>query len=156
MIESDVDQKSFLIEEVVGRLDGVMSYQRRAFCAGGPHRDLSLPQLFVLITLHERGPHSVSSLADLLGITAPSASTLIDRMEERGLVLRDRDATDRRVVHVAISEAGDTLLDVMMGMKRDKVRRILSHMTTEELEHVTGALRGLNRVLHEQGESAGS
>jgi DNA-binding MarR family transcriptional regulator len=124
-----------------------MSYQRRAFCAGGPHRELSLPQLFLLVTLHEGGTLTVSALADLLGVTAPSASTLIDRMEERGLVARERDAADRRVVHVTITEWGDTLLDEMVGMRRDRVRQVLSQMDAEELEHVIGAVRGLHRVL---------
>lgn len=144
-----IEQETDILDDVMSQIDDLMSYQRRSFCAHGPHRELSLPQLFLLVTLHERGTLTVSALAELLGVTAPSASALIDRMEERGLVARDRDALDRRVVHVAISEAGHTLLDEMMGMRRDRVRQVLSRMDPEELRHVIGALQGLRRVLGE-------
>lgn len=155
MIGQETNQETELLEKVLGRIDELMSYQRRAFCAQGPHRELSLPQLFLLITLHERQTLTVSALADRLGVTAPSASALIDRMEERGWVVRERDAADRRVVHVSITDAGDNLLDEMMGMKRDRVRQILSLMDAEELGHVVGAVDGLHRVLGElqQAES---
>lgn len=151
MIDQRSEHKTDLLDEVMDQIDELVSYQRRSFCAHGPHRELSLPQLFLLITLHERGTHTVSALAELLGVTAPSASALIDRMEERGLVARERDAEDRRVVHVAITEAGHTLLDEMVGMRRDRLRQILSLMNAEELRHVVGAVQGLHRVLGECG-----
>lgn len=149
MIEHDVSTPIDLLDQVMDQVEVLMSYQRRAFCAQGPHRELSLPQLFLLISLHERGTLTVSALADLLGVTAPSASALIDRMEERGWVARERDAADRRVVHVSITEAGHTLLDDMVGMKRDRMRQVLSRMDAGELRHVAGAVAGLRRVLGE-------
>jgi DNA-binding MarR family transcriptional regulator len=151
MIAPGVERKRDLLDEIMNQLDELMSYQRRSFCEHGPHRELSLPQLFLLVTLHERGTLTVSALAELLGVTAPSASTLIDRMEERGLVARERDAEDRRVVHVTVTEEGHTLLDEMVGMKRDRVRQVLSRMNAEELQHVVGAIHGLRRVLGESG-----
>jgi DNA-binding MarR family transcriptional regulator len=147
MIEQETGHSLELLDQVMDQVEVLMSYQRRAFCAQGPHRELSLPQLFLLITLHERGTLSVSTLADLLGVTAPSASALIDRMEERGWVARDRDMADRRVVHVSITEAGHSLLDDMVGMKRDRMRQVLSQMDADELGHVAGAVAGLRRVL---------
>jgi DNA-binding MarR family transcriptional regulator len=68
-------------------------------------------------------------------------------MEERGWVARDRDMADRRVVHVSITEAGHSLLDDMVGMKRDRMRQVLSQMDADELGHVAGAVAGLRRVL---------
>lgn len=149
MTGAGIGQKTDLLDEVMDQIDELMSYQRRAFCAHGPHRELSLPQLFLLITLHERGTLTVSALAELLGVTAPSASALIDRMEERGLLGRERDAVDRRVVHVAITEEGHTLLDEMVGMRRDRLRQVLTRMDPDELRHVVGAVQGLRRVLGE-------
>lgn len=146
-VGQEVGQELDLITEAMERIDELVSYQRRAFCAHAPHRELSLPQLFLLITLQERGALTVSALADLLGVTAPSASALIDRMEERELVARERDAVDRRVVHVAITDAGHTLLDEMVGMRRDRLRQVLSRMEPEELQHVIAAVQALRRVL---------
>lgn len=154
MIADSIRGETGLLDEVMNQVDELMSYQRRAFCAHGPHRELSLPQLFLLLTLHERGTLTVSALAELLGVTAPSASTLIDRMEERGLLARERDVDDRRVVHVSITEAGHSLLDEMVGMKRDRVRQVLSRMNMKELQHVVGAVEALRRVLGEAPDGA--
>ncbi|MEM9695193.1 MAG: MarR family transcriptional regulator [Myxococcota bacterium] len=49
----------------------------------------------------EGGPVRAGALASTLGLTSGSVSTLIDRLERRGLAQRVRDTTDRRAVLVA-------------------------------------------------------
>lgn len=132
-----------LLEEALGQMEALVSFRRRAFCAQPFHRDVSLPQLHILMSLREGGPMTVSQLAHLLGVSAPSASSLVDRMEEHALVVRERDLTDRRVVHVRISERGRNLLDEMMGMQRNRLQRVLGAMTEEELQNL---IRGIHAV----------
>lgn len=137
-----------LIEEVLAEIDGLMAARRHAFCSHPLHREISLPQLHLLMALQERGPLTVSALAHLLAISAPSASTIVDRVEEHGLVQRERDAEDRRVVHVQISARGRTLVEEMMGLKREQLGRLLGAMTERELEDL---LQGIRAVVHALG-----
>ena len=61
---------------------------------------LSLIHLHVLTVLEADGPLPMSQLADTLDVSVASATGIVSRMEERGLVERQHDETDRRVVLV--------------------------------------------------------
>lgn len=135
--------KSELIEEAVAQIEALMSYRRRAFCDQPLTREVSLPQLHVLMRLQESGPTMVSELAHALGTSIPSASSIVDRMEEHGLVDRVRNEIDRRVVHVAISERGRAVVEEFGGPKRVQLQRLLSTMSTHELHDV---IRGAEAV----------
>jgi len=142
-----IAEREDLIREAMAGINGLASYQRRAISSSHTHfRDISRPQTYLLMILQERGPQTVSELADLLAVSAPSASSLLDRLEERGLVQRTRDAADRRVVHVEVTEGGRTLLDEMAGVKRDHIQRLLSLMDEDDLHAIIGGLDALQRA----------
>src|SRR5947209_7798484 len=125
-----------LVEEALARIHGLMSHQRRAFCSQPLHREVSLPQLHILMMLQEQGRMMVSELANALCISTPSASSIVDRMEEHGLVQRTRDVADRRVVHVEISDHGRSVVEEMGGVRRDQLQALFRTMTDVELRHV--------------------
>jgi DNA-binding MarR family transcriptional regulator len=137
------ESKTELIDEAVAQIEALMSYRRRAFCDQPLTREVSLPQLHVLMRLQESGPTMVSELAHALGTSIPSASSIVDRMEEHGLVDRVRNEIDRRVVHVAISERGQAVVEEFGGPKRVQLQRLLSTMSTDELHDV---IRGAEAV----------
>jgi hypothetical protein len=73
--------------------EGVAALSSRRRCAIARrvhHSGISLGHLQILWILQEHGPLPVSRLADWLGIGAPNATGLLDRMEQRGLVERAR------------------------------------------------------------------
>lgn len=144
------EPKTELIDQAVERIEALMSYRRRAFCAQPLTREVSLPQVHVLMRLQEGGPTMVSELAHALGTSIPSASSLVDRMEEHGLVDRVRNEIDRRVVHVAISERGRAVVEEFGGPKRVQLQRLLGTMSVRELQDVIRGVealcRGLDRV----------
>jgi DNA-binding MarR family transcriptional regulator len=139
-----------LIDEAVTQIEALMTYRRRAFCDQPLTREVSLPQLHVLMRLQESGPTMVSELAHALGTSIPSASSIVDRMEEHGLVDRVRNEIDRRVVHVAVSERGRAVVEEFGGPKRVQLQRLLSTMSTQEIHDVirgAEAMRnGLDRL----------
>jgi MarR family transcriptional regulator, organic hydroperoxide resistance regulator len=140
-----------LIDRAMGELELVMSYRRRNVCDGSPVRDISIPQFHALILLQEHGPRTLSDLAHDLCISAPSASSIVDRMEEHGYVVRARDSIDRRVVHVSISAEGRSVIEEIMGVKRDHSRRVLEVMTENELETVLQFVDVLRSALERLG-----
>ncbi|AZM62180.1 MULTISPECIES: MarR family winged helix-turn-helix transcriptional regulator [unclassified Streptomyces] len=76
----------------------------------GARHDLSFTQLRVLGILRDRRPR-MTELACFLGLDKSTMSGLIDRAERRGLVTRDRNPEDRRVVDVVITPAGRELME---------------------------------------------
>ena len=132
------------IAKIMSSLEALRVYRMRSFCSQPLHREISLPQLHVLITLQERQTMTVSELANLLGISMPSTSSIVDRMEERGLLTRTRDLVDRRVVTVDITDHGKQLAEEFMGLKREQVQRLFGAMTEAELLDV---VRGIDSIM---------
>ncbi|MGD0389839.1 MAG: MarR family transcriptional regulator [Tepidisphaeraceae bacterium] len=58
---------------------------------------------------------------------------LLDRLESRGLVHRQRQADDRRVVHITITPAGLSLLAELDGVARETNKKALGHLGSERL-----------------------
>lgn len=72
--------------------------------------DLEPPHHAVLMTLDRGGPQSQKEIAETLVIDRTTMVHLLDVLEGRGLVRRDRDPKDRRAHAVYLTEAGAALL----------------------------------------------
>jgi len=98
---------------------------------------ISAPRLSALSVLVFGGPRTIGSLASVEGVTPPTMTRLVAGMAADGLVERLPDTSDRRVVRVAASESGRTLLlagrdrrvatlAAMIGPRTPKERRRLA------------------------------
>lgn len=104
--------------------------------------DLSAQQYNVLRLLKAARPGGLATLtlAGRLISRAPDITRMIDKLERRGLVVRDRPPANRRTVQVRISDAGLNLLRDLAGPLREVHRRQLGHLEEHQL-------RQLNRLL---------
>ena len=62
--------------------------------------DISGPQLFALLVLRDRGPATITELSHVLEVSPPSASAMVDRLVEKGILTREHSREDRRKVVV--------------------------------------------------------
>jgi DNA-binding MarR family transcriptional regulator len=92
-------------------------------------------------------------LAGRLVSHAPDITRLVDRLEERELVARERMAGNRRVVQVAITEEGLALLKKLEQPVRECHLKQLGHLSAGQLHSLVELLRAA-RQPHEEGESA--
>jgi DNA-binding MarR family transcriptional regulator len=93
---------------------------------------LSLAASFVLNRLHREGPSRLTALAAKEGVSQPSMTQLIQRMERHGLVTRLTDPEDGRVALVAITEAGTTTLEDRRQVRRERLAELLTTLTPDE------------------------
>lgn len=70
---------------------------------------LTAPQLLLLKGIEELGNASMRQLADHTNMSQATATTIMDRLEAKGLVSRVRSGTDKRKVHATLTEAGHAL-----------------------------------------------
>jgi len=94
---------------------------------------LSLVHLQVITTLEADGPLSMTRLAEAMDVSVASATGIVNRMEERGLVERRHDNADRRLVLVHVTRRGQRVFEVMERYRRDRFAKVLEHLTDEEL-----------------------
>ncbi|MCE7030747.1 MarR family winged helix-turn-helix transcriptional regulator [Jiella avicenniae] len=71
--------------------------------------ELTYPQYLVMLVLWQEGNSTSRAIAKRLQLSANAISPLLDRLEESGLITRQRDRTDRRVVHITLTPRGSAL-----------------------------------------------
>lgn len=87
----------------------------------------------IMIALAD-GPHSVRQLAEVLGVSSPAVTQLVDRLVEIGMVERRHDERDRRVVLVDYVPGMQEIARRIVGRGRQQLSWVLERMTLEEAE----------------------
>lgn len=100
---------------------------------------LTISQLRVLHLLREH-PASCGQVAEHLGITASTATALIERIVRRGLVERAAREGDRRVTDLHLTESGRLLLEEKERGKRGVITKSIGELAPEERERLAGLL----------------
>ncbi len=111
-----------------------------------PAGRLSLVHLNVLVLLDLDGSLPMRALAEAMDVSQASATGIVDRMEQRGLVERQRDDEDRRVVRVAVTEEGRELISGMADQRREHLARVVEALTDDELEGFLTGVRAMRRA----------
>ena len=94
-------------------------------------------------------PLPCGDIGDRLVTPVPDVTRLLDRLCAAGLTARERDAEDRRVVRVGITEAGLELLARLEGPVNDWLERRLGHMPAEGLADLVRLLAEARRSFEE-------
>ena len=91
------------------------------------------PQLSVLTLLGETS-YNLSELAELHGVSLPTMSNTISKLVEAGWVERQRLKTDRRVVMLTLTPAGQQVIEEIGQMLINKIATQLSKVPDNDLE----------------------
>ena len=110
------------------------------------HGSVSLIHLNVLTVLEMDGALSMSRLADALDVSVASMTGIVDRMEKRGLVERQHDVEDRRVVLVQPTDAGRAVFTTIGESRRVGLAKMLEHLSDDEVEGLLTGHRALRKV----------
>jgi MarR family 2-MHQ and catechol resistance regulon transcriptional repressor len=76
--------------------------------------DLTFSQFAVLEALYHLGPMTAGEVGQKILKSGGNMTLVIDNLERDGLVRRERDANDRRVIHVHLTEAGSSKLESVL------------------------------------------
>jgi DNA-binding MarR family transcriptional regulator len=114
--------------------------------------ELSRTEVGLLNTL-TGGPRRITELAQLERLAQPTMTLLVKRLEQRGLVGRERHADDGRVVLVSLTEAGSAALLEFRARASAALRAYLAEMSDEQiaaLAEATETLAGLVTCLQRE------
>ena len=117
--------------------------------------DLTPQQYNALRLLRGEHPETMPTLALAARLVsrAPDITRLLDKLEQRGLIDRDRRADNRRVVQVGITRAGLKLLKELDNLVRACNARQLGHLAKGDLQRLASLLRAA-RQPHEDAQSS--
>ncbi len=117
--------------------------------------DLTMPQMRTMVLLAQ-GPRRMSELAEALSIALSSATSMIDRLLNKGLVERIPDSHDRRLVLCQLTRHGRDEMERVWRIERQRITALAHALTEEELETVLHSMEILAAALERQPESASS
>jgi MarR family transcriptional regulator, organic hydroperoxide resistance regulator len=102
--------------------------------------EMTPEQYWLLRLLHRSGPLSISELANQLGIAISSATISCKRLEKAGLLTRERQSDDERVVRVALTAMGLAQIDAWRQRKREALTRMLNVLDAQEQQVLQGLI----------------
>jgi DNA-binding MarR family transcriptional regulator len=111
---------------------------------------LTLRWYDILVHLEEDDGLKMSELADRIVFSRSGLTSLIDKMEKEGLVRRERQAEDRRVIQLFLTPEGATRLRAARAAHHESIQRhYLDHLTAHDLTALMGPLIKLENHLRE-------
>jgi DNA-binding MarR family transcriptional regulator len=102
--------------------------------AGSPYSDLHSNDIGLFEVLTEPGTWNVRGIARTVGAPMSTISSALDRLEQSGLVNRNRTGADRRVVIVELTSRGRRLADRLRDAHVLNCRAMLHRLSPEERE----------------------
>ncbi len=93
-----------------------------------------------LLARLETGPLRITALAGLDGLAQPTVTTLVNRLQELGLVRRGRLTGDGRVVLVSLTDAGRAEIDSIRGAYRNLLHGYLDDLSIDDLAAIKPAI----------------
>jgi DNA-binding MarR family transcriptional regulator len=108
---------------------------------------ITTPQLVCLLATVEKGPLTVAGLAGEVHLSSSTVVGILDRLEERGLISRERGVKDRRKVLVAATEKGCQYAQSAPSPLQDRLARSLSELSLLEQSTISLSLERIVELM---------
>jgi DNA-binding MarR family transcriptional regulator len=119
-----------------------------ALARATPALELSFPQWRALVVVGAATDGiRVGEIAGRIGSAVPTTSRLVRRLERRGLVLTERDETDRRATRVRLSPTGEQLRMALVSRRRALVREALADRPDRLSDELGAGLEQIGEAL---------
>ncbi|GIM27532.1 hypothetical protein CPJCM30710_01980 [Clostridium polyendosporum] len=133
--------------EVAKLLSEVAMLLKQSMTKGFEEFGITAPQGMVIGTLSRFGKMKISELSDKLSLSNSTISGIVDRLENQEIVERIRSKEDRRVVYVSLSPKFEEMHNGFHRRAEEKIEKIMSKGTPEDLNKIMDGLNTLKRLL---------
>lgn len=123
--------------------------QARSRQSAPAHEDLSPSQIHMLMVINTRQKCTISELAGLLDVSPPSVSAMVERLVEKGALVRERSREDRRVVVVRLAEHAARQLTAIEEAMLESFVNIVERVGPELTGRWCALVEDLNEALGE-------
>ena len=112
--------------------------------------NVSAAQVNCLLALYENGPLPPSQLAKNMLVNSSTVTGIIDRLEFKGLVERQRISRDRRIITIRLTDEGKKLAENAPPPIQQKIISGLQKLSPQEIDQIVHALNSLTSMLDVQ------
>lgn len=103
----------------------------------------------ILGMLHHHEYLISSDIGRMLDVEKGSLTTLIDQLDERGLIIRRADPCDRRKLHILLSDAGREEMNKVVAQHAGEIKELLQGMDEQKIQKFTECLKYSVSVMKE-------
>ncbi len=114
------------------------------------HFGITGPQLWALKTINQTGSLRLGELSKGMYVHPSTVSGVVDRLEKKGYVVRNRTDRDRRIVKVGLTPKGKILVRRAPNPAQGRMIYGLRKLKKEKLDLICGSLRDLVRIMEAQ------
>ncbi len=147
---SQIDKESAVTQQLRIIFRAIQAHSKRVENACG----LSSVRLWMLHEVNNNPGIRVSELATALSIHRSTCSNMLDKLEDRNLVYRNRSKSDQRAVRLYLSEEGKAVLQKAPSPPEGKLSSGLSKLSQKELAELESSLGKLVEALQFDDEKA--
>ena len=111
---------------------------------------LTSPQILLLQTIHTKGNVAIGELASTMNLSQATVTTIIDRLEKRKLVYRERSSSDKRKVHALLTDLGFEVLKNAPIPLQDSFARQFNDLQEWEQTMIISSLQRVAQMMDAQ------
>lgn len=111
---------------------------------------ITSPQFDALIILNRCGDLTIGDLSNRLFLAYSTTTDLVDRLERTGLVVRQRDAGDRRVVRVQLQPPGAEIYHKVLDARRAYLGTVVESLSVDERRDILRVLELLDKRMSDR------
>lgn len=108
---------------------------------------LTTPQLLCLHTLYKAETMTLSELTREINLSGSTVNGIVDRLEAKEYVVRERSTADRRRVYLHMTEAGKNAVKAAPSLLQDKLSAALAKLPETEQLTITAALEKVVQLM---------
>lgn len=111
------------------------------------HYDITAPQLITLLAVSEQGPMTTAAIAKEVHLSASTLVGIIDRLEAKGFIQRERSTEDRRQVIISITSEGHAFVKKAPSPLQETLANALEKTTPLEQATISLALEKIVKLI---------
>ena len=145
---STLDQARFIYDTIQVIRSRII--ERHIAAARSDSPDLTIPQMNTLRMIKKQASTSIKDLAGALGVSAPSASVMVERLVEMALVSREQSHSDRREVVITLTHDGLSVVNRMECVLLGAFSELLERIGAEYAQKWCEVYERIQQVLMEE------
>lgn len=141
----------------VDKIDDVLIALRRVIRATDLHSKylakttgLTAPQILLLQAIRDKGQVTIGEIANEISLSQATVTTIVDRLEKRGLVYRERSTQDKRKVHAHLTDEGLAMLQTAPKPLQDQFAREFGDLQEWEQTMIISSLQRIAQMMDAQ------
>lgn len=148
-------EQARLLHRTIKQLQNRMVQQHGPFSieSGDDSAELTFTQLSTLTAIRDHGEMSLKEVAEAMHVSAPSASTMVDKLVDMKALNREHSKKDRREVRVSLSPLGKKAVEELEKIMLESLTELLEGIGPEYAEQWFQVYQQIEKYIHESVQS---